>query len=335
MFTNSKKVIKSRYLPERSYLYYKYPQRETQTSLEFYFPLFENVDISESQKPLLGSYDLIGRAGTLYSYHGAKSREFSLKFYITLPNILDYVNNVGINSQFANSFRYFKYRENAMEIERFTLEELGVPVTNEQSKLAEDKYENFKNEDLPELGRFEKGAAEFVNDITSLASKIGNSSIVQLFGSSKTTQPTQQRNYIEYALLMINVIRTSTLNNSKNTNLGPPMIYINHGTLYNNIPCVCTNYSIRLLPDAGYHLKTMTPHRIEVSLSLSETRVGDFGEFVPFNYIKGENLAGWEAIIHKKTLDPYNDTFGNYDADVAMSLQCLYRAGHILPPDPP
>lgn len=341
MFSNNTKVIKSRYLPERSYLYYKYPQPAQRESLEFYFPLFENVDISESQRSNLGSYDLIGRAGTLYSYHGAKSREFNLKFYITLPNILDYVSNVGFNSQFANSFRYFGDRKQ-FEKQKFLNSigtafgksfnypegNIGGPKSNitdaggyfrnkdggiyQQYLTAEDKYENFRQEDLTGIEKFFEGLNAAV---TKFSNSLGSFSLVDLFRKPSSSEP--KRNYIEYFILLINIVRTSTLNNSKNTNLGPPMIYINHGTLYNNIPCVCTNYSIRLVTDAGYHLKTMTPHRVEISLNLSETRVGNFGDFKPFDYIQGENLAGWEAIVDQKTLDPYNDTFGTYDKDLA------------------
>jgi hypothetical protein len=50
----------------------------------------------------------------------------------------------------------------------------------------------------------------------------------------------------------------------------------------------------------------MTPRQIQVSLNLSENRVGDFGAFKPFKFIEGENAAGWEAVVDYGTLDPYN-----------------------------
>jgi hypothetical protein len=86
--------------------------------------------------------------------------------------------------------------------------------------------------------------------------------------------------------------------------------------MYNNIPCVCTNYNIRLVSENGYDLKTMNPKRVEVTMSFSENRTGDFGGFKPFSYIQGENLAGWEAVMEERTLDPWNSTFGDYDADL-------------------
>ncbi len=349
MFRASKKVIQSRYLPERSYLYYQYPHSEGR-SIEFYFPLFENVEISENQKSNLGSYDLVGRAGSLYSYHGAKSREFNLKFYLTLPNILDYIKNVGFHSQFTDSFRFFGDSDKLKEQIKFFTSKLafagdpGQPTAN--SLRAGIKDPNTRNVDGgfknsagkgssnfeeakskfyglrdSELTEFEKLINAFSEGVTKLSSDIGNFSLVQLFTGSTTSTP--EKNAIEYFILLLNVIRTSTLNNSKNTNLGPPKIYINHGTMYNNIPCVCSNYSVRLVSDAGYNLTTMTPQRVEISLSLMENRVGNFGSFEPFKLISGENIAGWEAVIQNRTMDPYNSTFGEFDKDVALYNEAL------------
>jgi hypothetical protein len=42
-------------------------------------------------------------------------------------------------------------------------------------------------------------------------------------------------------------------------------------------------------------------------MSLSENRVGNFDEFLPFNYVEGENVAGWESIIMYNTMDPYDE----------------------------
>ena len=349
MFRASKKVIQSRYLPERSYLYYQYPSINNR-SIEFYFPLFENIEISENQRANLGNYDLIGRVGTLYSYQGAKSREFNLKFYLTLPNILDYIRNVGFHSQFAESFRYFGETDKLKEQIKFFKDNLlfagdpGQPTADYLRATIKDpntrnvdggfknsggkgssNFEEAKSKFYglrdSELTEFEKLINAFSEGVTKLSSDIGNFSLVQLFTGSTTPKP--EKNAIEYFILLLNVIRTSTLNNSRNTNLGPPKIYINHGTMYNNIPCVCSNYSVRLVSDAGYNLTTMTPQRVEISLSLMENRVGNFGSFEPFKLISGENIAGWEAVIQNRTMDPYNSTFGEFDKDVALYNEAM------------
>jgi hypothetical protein len=103
MGTPYSNIVRSRKLAERSYLYFKYPSKGD--PIEFYLPFMENIDVSESQKPNYATYDLIGRAGSLYAYLGSKSREMTLKFNITLPNIVDYIQNVGLSEMFADNFR--------------------------------------------------------------------------------------------------------------------------------------------------------------------------------------------------------------------------------------
>lgn len=349
------RVIKNRYLPERSYLYYKYPSDNIEQGnfIEFYYPMLENIEISESQRPNLGSYDLLGRAGTLYSYHGAKSREFNLRFYLTLPNIIDYITNIGFNSQFTNAFRYFK-NERKYEIEKFTSVQTvngqnfvgeaealvanpafsdrlpgGIKNIYQNENYAEKKYQNFRNADMAGFEKLFNNILNWANNTAlSIEEGIGNFNIsLPILGNLfREREKKEYRQAIEYMIQLLNVTRTSTINHSRNTSLGPPMIYLNHGTMYNNIPCICTNYSVKLVQDSGYHLNTMTPRRIEINMNLSETRVGNFGVFYPFAEIESENLAGWEAILDFNTMDPYNDTFGDYDEQLAERSRAIADA---------
>ena len=106
----------------------------------------------------------------------------------------------------------------------------------------------------------------------------------------------------------INVIRSSVLNNSNNPLIGPPIVRLIHGMLYRDIPCVCTDYNIQIIEEAGYDVGTLMPNQISISLRLEEFRAGDSEEFSPLenNPIKRDNLAGWEAVINGPTrsLDP-------------------------------
>ena len=81
--------------------------------------------------------------------------------------------------------------------------------------------------------------------------------------------------------------------------LGPPIVRLTHGILYRSIPCITTNYSFSFDPNTGYDKDTMIPRVLKVDMELKEIRAGDFSEFDPSeaNSIKGENLAGWEAVI--------------------------------------
>lgn len=323
--------IKNRFLPERSYLYYKYPQTGADRSIEFYFPLLENIDISESQRSNLGTYELLGRNSNLYSFHGAKSREFNLRFNMTLPNILDYMTNIGLNLRFSPEFRYFN-NDKQKRISDF-LEDSDTQV--EGSKTfnyylnGETAYNNLLPIEPPNYAEQLRGLLQKItspqslfklNDETTVDISPEDSGFISIIKSTlspsnKAKLPAKTlEDAVNYFMLLINVIRTSTINNSLNTSLGPPTIYVNHGTMYNNIPCVCTNFSIKINQNNGYDLISMSPRQVEISLSLSENRVGDFGSFVPFDLIKGENSTGWESIITNiGTYDPLNSTFSEAD----------------------
>lgn len=111
---------------------------------------------------------------------------------------------------------------------------------------------------------------------------------------------------INLVYVWINLVRATCLNNSGNTVQGPPIVRLTHGPMYNNIPCVVRDYSISILDEAGFDISTLTPKRIEISMTLSEMRTGDFGSFEEGYLETGDNLAGWEAIISNNNADPYN-----------------------------
>jgi hypothetical protein len=319
---NKASVDSSRYLADRSYLYYQYPQSAGKPPVEFFLPMLENLDIQESQRSNLATIDLVGRAGNLYSYLGAKSREFTVKFFMTLPNIAEYSLRVGLPTD-VNKFKKYLELQYTFQGEpkslflkfskapyaRINYQDIGIKKFKEARDSYGDNSPVFTNVRLQSertnsfidffKGKEGKPSWLFDNDEVTWFEK--------LLGVGKKTELTSDA--INYMMIWINVIRTSTLNSGSNTSLGPPTIYINHGTMYNNIPCICNSFSISIQEGAGYDLVTLTPRRIEVTLSLSENRTGDFGQFQPFKYIEGENLAGWEAVIDRGTTDPYSENY--------------------------
>lgn len=111
---------------------------------------------------------------------------------------------------------------------------------------------------------------------------------------------------INMVYVWVNLVRATCLNNSNNTIQGPPIVRLTHGPMYNNVPCVVRDYSISILDEAGFDTQTLTPKRLEISMTLSEMRTGDFGSFEEGHVESGDNLAGWEAIINNNNIDPYN-----------------------------
>lgn len=101
-----------------------------------------------------------------------------------------------------------------------------------------------------------------------------------------------------------NLIR-ATVVGSEVQGLGPPVVRLNFGPLYQDIPCIVSKYDIEIDQMAGYHLKTLLPNRIRVSLDLNEVRVGDFGSHAPEVFGEADdNVPTWESVLRYGTMDP-------------------------------
>lgn len=338
-------IVKSRYLAERSYLYFQYPGN---SGHEIFLPMLENIDISESQRPNYATYDLIGRSGSLYAYLGSRSREFNLKFNITLPNIIDYINNVGLNEMFSDNFRTVFKKSPGLERKKFYSDPKAKDKFIKENAITHNtKFKAYSRayQDLilinPSLQAEDRKSAwaSLVGNITGFFDK--KLDFLNFFSPpdmKKGFSDIGTEEAVDYLILWVNVIRTSTINRSDQTHLGPPTIYINHGTMYNNIPCVCTGYSIRINTPVGYELLSLTPRQIEITLNLSENRTGNFKNFIPFKFVESENLAGWESVIEGDgTLDPNNQLFRslenqtNVDAAQQVTNYAVSKTQYIKP----
>jgi len=121
----------------------------------------------------------------------------------------------------------------------------------------------------------------------------------------KGLSTSQKGEVLDTLLFFVALLRTSVVNNVKNPMLGPPLLRLNFGTLYQSVPCICKSYNMKWIEDAKYDLETLTPRRITFSLKLEELRVGDWGSYVPGEVIARDNLTGWESAVDKPhTTDP-------------------------------
>lgn len=120
--------------------------------------------------------------------------------------------------------------------------------------------------------------------------------------------------FVDY---QINLIRSSVINNAIDPTKGPPVIRLSHGLLYQNIPCICKDYSVEQIYDdsnkKNYHTKyKVSKHKVQISINLQEFRTGDFLQtpFDPKSTVSRDNIVGWEQIINTpKSLDPINPIY--------------------------
>ena len=120
-----------------------------------------------------------------------------------------------------------------------------------------------------------------------------------------TEAKTDRQKTIDIIMYWVNLIRSSAINNSKDPTYGPPIVRLNHGILYQDIPCICLDYKVNTDDGAGYDLKTMLPRVIQISMNLMEYRAGNFGKYNITKYVDRDNIVGWESLIGgTNTIDP-------------------------------
>lgn len=334
---------KKRLLHERSFLTLEFPQTDDR-AIKTYIPFLENPQISEKGQARLNRYDLVGRAGQLFSYAGAQSRKLTLTFNISLLHVIDTDATEGISERFKSQFKvFFSEKQSALKAFNMASEakaqaavdaSLDATFGGQQSWMggelgggfgiaasSKQKAQDLKGEsdDNPVLGatQHRNYYRTLISQVTGQALEdVENSSI--LAGIRKDLEITSLSqgykeidNAIDLVFIWLNLIRGSVLNNSRNTLLGPPIARLNHGNMYNNVPCLVEDYSIKILEDSGYEVQTLTPKRIEVTLNLVEARTGNFGEYSPGQQVQGDNLTGWESIIDSNDIDPCNGVIGN------------------------
>jgi len=321
--------IVDRALPERTKLMFYFPMpREGDSYYTVEMPFFENVTIKESKKARYQKYSLISRSSNLYSYMGADSRILNLTFNISLPHLLEEHPDINLDKYVS----YMQDKDNAESEKQKFLEPYktqsipdGIAFklgTNYTKSLATDSAKQVLNSlESTASGSLSVEDKEHIGTRYGLE-QLAISQIAQTRTSVKTDRPNTgfQQNAIEYnqsqqlkyriidlIIYWTNIIRSSVVNYSKNPIYGPPIIRLSHGVLYQNIPCICTDYSIDYNEAAGYDIDTLLPRQLKINMKLEEARDGDFGEFVPKgNAIQRDNLAGWEAVVLGETnsMDP-------------------------------
>jgi len=333
--------IVDRALPERAYLKFYFPQpTEGNNYYAVTLPFFENVKIRESKKARYKKYSLVSRSSNLYSYLGADSRVFDLTFNLSLPHLLEehpditsdrFVDHLDSKDNLVAERERFKAPYKTRKYPSGMAWKLGTKYTKKLAKdSAQQVITNLTTSGMsyvsPEmlsflidryaLGKYDS-LAEVAKEETALG-KIGSvlknpggflkdiGEVISTYGPHGSALY-QKARVIDLIIYWVNIVRSSLVNNANNPIYGPPVVRLNHGIMYQNIPCICTNYNIDFNEAVGYDVDTLLPRQIRVTMKLEEFRTGNFGEFEPKGTrIERDNLAGWEAVVLGRTnsMDP-------------------------------
>lgn len=275
----------TRGLADRSHLEFQFPV-ENNNIKRVYLPFLENIKVSESRKANLVNYNMLGRNSSLYGFVGGTSRQISVRFAITLPHVLETLRSDKLDDRFGLYYHDF-YDVGLIGREKKT----GVKY--DLAQIHRSHYEKIS-------GRSKPTPTIFDTIVNKLVQNEYNSEV------SQGRAVTDVNRAINLMMFWVNLIRAGCINNADNTTLGPPIIRFNHGIMYNNVPCVMDGYNIQIVEDKGYDVNTLIPKMIEVSITLNEVRIGNFGKFESFNAIEGDNNVGWEAVLEDNNMDPFN-----------------------------
>jgi hypothetical protein len=257
-------------LEERSNLTLEFPNGEIRR-----VPFFENPDINESKKANYIKYSPLGRSSPLYSYFNSDSRAFEISFNFSLDHIYD---------TFSRTLTNLTFPLDTVDLTKLTRDSFLERGAKNLSFGVEVKGNGARIHDQEYLSLFPLEAKAINSDVRKGKAKV-----------------------IDFILYWINLIRATTLNNSKDPSQGPPIVRLTHGIMYKDIPCICVNYKISSEEAANYDRNTLLPRLITISMSLLEIRHGDFTRYEAAKAIKRDNVVGWEAIIDRsgsKTTDP-------------------------------
>ena len=282
------KIFDNRNFFERNRLIFEYPSETGENTIVF-LPFFENPKITETQSANYAEYNPVARAGSLYAYTGASSRKLKVSFNMTLPHLA--LHPMGVE-------RYLRvYSGNSKEA-RKRLFTKDLTFSSKQKPGDPARSLSFALDQAFQEIAVEKG------QVPAPLFLIGTEQGFEIEELNSLT-PTQRNSVLDTLIFFVTLLRTSVVNKVTNPLLGPPLIRLDFGSMYQSVPCICKSFNLSYEEAAGYDLRTTTPRVIKASINLEEIRIGDFSTYEPATITKRDNLTGWESAIGSPhTIDP-------------------------------
>ena len=241
----------------------------------------ENVVIKESASSRLQTYQPVGRNGSVYVHTGSDSRKFTVEFNLTLPHIIQ---NTQIQDDGLSPLdRYRKKKEQRDQYVK------NLTTSSGESFIDSKDGPGY----VRAVDQMFEGYLDTQERFASLSNLLGGATF-NFLGSGDDPRVEG----IAKVLFWMNLIRCTTMTHSKKPQWGPPIVRLNHGIVYQNVPCVVQNYSINVDGNAGYDNKTLLPRVIKVSLSMMEVRITSKDDFDPLGKTAYEfdRDIGWDIL---------------------------------------
>jgi len=314
-----------RALERRSYLKFNYPKKtsDTQPSKIILLPFYQNPKIRESKRARYVKYGPLSRSSELFTYVGAEARNIDLNFSMTIDHLVNYYMNwetfvleSGTTPEQEKAKFFTAQLPTGTKTASTSSKELwaGSTPTGQRGNSAELTKEYMERVDMDFADISELADTPINPDLydpvlgnpISLGVALDSQHNAQTTINSITSKKQGKRaQVIDIMTFWANVVRTSVTNHSQNTVLGPPIIRLNHGILYRDVPFVCMDYRIEEDERAGMDINTLLPRVLKISMKLQEIRAGNFQGYKVSEIDSRDCVAGWEAVISEPhTTDP-------------------------------
>lgn len=274
------------HLKERSYLVWNFYNANGEPATKS-CPFMENVNIKESSKSRMGTHSPIGRNGSIYVHMGSDAREFTLSFNITLPNIIEH----GVKTDKATGgFLDFDGAMNRAlkksdQIRRYVEGVKDGPKTGRAKT-----YEEY----VRETDKIFQGYLDD-QEVAFQTRKVFNEGARNLMSFAQFDSFDDPRiTAIASVMSWLNLIRISTMTHSQKPWLGPPILRLTHGIVYQNVPCIARSWNVEVDGAAGYDNRTLMPRVLKVSMQLSEVRLNNEKFDQQDN---PDGLIGWDVPV--------------------------------------
>lgn len=158
-----------------------------------------------------------------------------------------------------------------------------APTLNDYTELLETHLLTHKNPDNPTISEIIFGDAESNKEVIKVLDKI-----VFLIN-----------------LLRVSVSKTSPSKTGEIQIDGTaPLVILNHGILYQNVPCFVNSYQFVINKNSSYDVDTLLPYTVTITLDMFESKKTAEESF--FSKMSGQNTErrdikniGWESVINK------------------------------------
>tara|TARA_R110002167_G_scaffold8176_3_gene37897 strand:+ start:326 stop:1636 length:1311 start_codon:yes stop_codon:yes gene_type:complete len=261
----------------------------------FSLPFFENPKITESRSATYASQDIVNRNEPYRIWMGAKATKVNVNFKITLPHLMTFA-----SEQFQEMVKGLmigpEYQEKIMSLMKGQLKNMPEGARDIYAPTIPEPEEGW-------LDGVTGAVSDWVDTAGDTISGWGSDAMDYLFGSDQG----EVLNYLEdryeltndilanvdhslgagsrhhpraeviiYSLYLLDLIRNSVIGSTKQTLTdpyskkltNPPIIFLTHGSLYNDDPFIATSYNIEFDGKSGYEELSLIPRVVTIKLTL-------------------------------------------------------------------